>query len=219
MTRSLRTLLATVALAGVLLGAAGCSDEPITSSTGPLSIRYVPEPTGTGRYETAGFTIIQITFVPTDPDRLLALHGQSLAFRFGTFDTNLAATASVEFTKTALAPGTYRIDHFAFFPPFLSDSNLPATPASCIEKISSLPSGPAAPQVPPQYTLDSSAGYGFTIKSGQTKLDIVVDVPGLIAGYESSFTCSDDCGGGNACLTAFDADAFQTQFINHVTFR
>ena len=219
MTVSLRTLLAAVALAGALLGATSCSDEPITSSSAPLSIRYVPEPTGAGRYETAGFTIIQITFVPTDPDRAIALHGQSLAFRFGTFDTNLEATEAVEFTKTALAPGTYLIDRFAFFSPFLSDNNLPATPASCIEKISALPSGPAAPQVPPEFTLDSSVGYGFTINPGQTKLDIVVDVPGLIAGYESSFTCSDDCGGGNACLTAFDADAFRTQFINHVTFR
>ena len=42
-------------------------------------------------------------------------------------------------------------------------------------------------------------------RPGQTTLGIKVNVPGLIAGYESAFTCQLGCGpGGGPCLTAFN---------------
>jgi hypothetical protein len=58
----------------------------------------------------------------------------------------------------------------------------------------------------------------FTIRPGQTKLALTVNVPGLIAGYESSYTCQLGCGpAGSPCLTAFNEATFRAALLANLT--
>ena len=220
-SRSWQVLSAVLVLAAVLVSA-GCDSETATSSTTTLSVRYVPSPTGAGRFaggsnDFATLDLISIRFAPTDPELLPLLGGEPLSMRFGQFTADLTALEGTEYASIALPPGTYAISQFTFRPPRLQDSEASAAAATCIDRIASIPSGPAGSEVPPQYDLDASDGLGFTVAPGQTRLNIVVDVPGLIDAYQSSFTCQDSCGGGAACLTTFDVDAFRAAFVAHVS--
>ena len=222
-SRSTQVLPAALVLAAAF-ASVGCDSETATSGTAALSVRIVPSPAGAGRFaggpnDFATLEIQKISFEPTDPALLPLLGGEALTMRFGQFTANLAATEGEEYAAIALPPGSYVINEFAFRAPRLQDSE--ATPAApvCIDRIAAIPSGPASVQVPPEgYTLDASElGLTFTIAPGQTHLDIVIDVPGLIAAYQATFTCADSCGGGAACLTAFDSDAFRAAFPAHVS--
>ena len=58
----------------------------------------------------------------------------------------------------------------------------------------------------------------FTIRPGQKKLAITVNVPGLIEGYEDSYTCQSGCGpGGSPCLTAFNEANFRAVLLANLT--
>jgi len=194
----------------------GCSSDPVVSSTAGLTVRYVPGPTGAGRYEEGSFEVKSFRILPDDPLSQELLGNQELTLRFDPYVANLTSTKAATYSQIALSAGTYVITAFELVPPQLTDLNIPATPATCLEGITTLPSGPAGPQVPSSYLYDVSSGLQFTVSPGQTRLDIAVDVPGLISDYESSFTCTADCGGG-PCLTAFDATAFGVAFLANVT--
>ena len=210
-----------VASLGVLAiaigGLAGCSNDPLESSTSKVNVRYVPSPAGSGRYDTAQMDILTIQVLPEDP-ALAAVYGtDQLLFRFTPFTANLTATQSVPISNIGLPPGTYVVKLIEFTPPNLIDQTLPAVPASCIERIAALPSGPASPQVPSRFTFTDEPSLTFTLAPGQSTLSVTVDIPGLIAGYEASFTCNNDCGGGNACLTAFDQAGFTNVLLANVS--
>ena len=194
----------------------GCSSDPVTSATAGLTVRYVPGPTGTGRYEQATFEIKALRMVPSDPVAQELLGNQELTMRFQPYLADLTSTQKATYAQIALSSGTYVITAFELAPPQLTDENVPATPATCLDGITTLPSGPAGSQVPNSYLYDEASGLQFTVSPGQTQVEIAVDVPGLISDYESAFTCEPDCGGG-PCLTAFDADAFGVAFLANVT--
>lgn len=214
-----RKVLSVVALCVAAFGSSGCDTNPVQSSTAAIEVRYVPSPSGAGRYEEASFLVFKIDFAPLDPELAPLLGGESYTMRFGTFTTNLLELAPVDFASIALPPGSYQVTQIEFRPPTLIDRDASTTSPNCIERISTVPSGPAGAEVPTTYVLDASDGYAFTVSPGQTKLDIVVDVPGLIAAYEGAFTCALSCGGGGPCLQSFDADAFRAGFVDHVTFQ
>ena len=222
MTSRCTQILATAAILAAAFASTGCDTNTATSGTAGLSVRFNPSPSGAGRFEGgtndfANMIIFKITFEPTDPELVPLLGGEALSMRFSDYTANLAASGPLEYAAIALPPGTYRITELTFRPPQLQDSEANAAAPVCADRIASVPSGPAASQVPVQMTLDANDGYEFTVTPGQTKLDILVDVPGLLAAYQASFTCQDSCGGGGPCFTAFDESAFRAAFIAHVS--
>lgn len=208
-----------LAVAGLLalLTSLGCSSDPLTSGTAGLTVKYAPGPTGAGRYEQASLEIKAFRIKPSDPVSQQLVGNRDLTLRFNPYFADLTSTQSATYAQVALSSGTYVITSLELAPPQLTDQNIPANPATCLEGITSLPSGPAGPQVPDRYIYDLTSGLQFTVSPGQTRLNIAVDVPGLLSAYESAYTCTPDCGGGGACLTAFDADAFGAAFLTHVT--
>jgi hypothetical protein len=224
MTSRSTLLLAAGAIAVAALASTGCSSDPVGSSTTALSVRYLPSPAGAGRFgdaqgDAALFNIFSIEFRPTDPTLDALLGGEPYSMRFGTYDADLKRSEPEEYAAIALQPGTYKIVAFHFRPARFQDSGASPAAPICIDRIAAIPSGPAAFDVPFELTLDESDGLTFTVASGQTKVDMVVDVPGLIADYSAAFTCTDSCGGGPSCLTAFDADAGRAAFVDRVSFQ
>jgi hypothetical protein len=222
MTSRCTQVLATAVILAAAFATTGCDTNTATSGTAGLSVRVNPSPSGAGRFEGgsndfANMIIFRITFEPTDPELIPLLGGEALSMRFSDYAADLSSAEPLEYAAIALSPGTYRITELTFRPPQLQDSETSAAAPVCVDRIASIPSGPAALQVPVQMTLDANDGYEFTVTPGQTKLDIVVDVPGLLAAYQSSFTCQDSCGGGGPCLTAFDESAFRAAFLAHVS--
>lgn len=199
-----------------VVGLPGCSHDTVTSSTRGLAVAYLPSPSGTGRFEQGSMGLTSVNFVPTDPALAALTPGNDLTLGAG-IDADLTTTAPQTLSHVALAPGAYKVTQLKIVPPQLVDEN-PVVPApTCIENLVAVPSGPAFGQVPAEYVFDESDGFQFTVRPGQTKLNIRVDVPAMIAGYESAFTCQADCGGGTPCLTAFDAAAFRTVLLNTVS--
>jgi hypothetical protein len=222
MTSRCTQVLATAVILAAAFASTGCDSNTATSGTAGLSVRYNPSPSGAGRFEGgtndfANMIIFKITFEPVDPELVPLLGGEALSMRFSDYNANLASAEPLEYAAIAVPPGTYRITELTFRPPQLQDGEATAAAPVCIERIASIPSGPAASQVPVQMTLDANDGYVFSVSPNQTKLDIRVDVPALLAAYQAAFTCQDSCGGGNACLTAFDEAAFRAAFLAHVT--
>jgi hypothetical protein len=210
--------LTMLALASIAVMAAGCSHETLGSGVADLNVMYKPSPAGVGRYERASFGVGVIHALPADPATAAVMGSNEILFRFDSFTADLTLNQDVAFTHIALSPGTYRVTKIEIGPPFLVDTNVSSTPATCIEGVASVASGPAASQVPASFTFVNPATLTFTVSPGQTRLEFKVDVPALIAGYESSFTCQDDCGGGTPCLTAFNQTTFRNALLAAVSF-
>jgi hypothetical protein len=208
---------------GAVLAAAllsGCSStNDLSSGTEGLVIKYTPNPSGAGRYERAGTSITRIRFLPNDPATAAIYGNTPLSMRFDPFVIDLTQTTAQTYANLALATGEYKVTLFELISPNLVDTDVSATPATCIEGVATVPSGPASGQVPPLFTLNNPAGMTFSVRPGQTKLAMTFDVPGLISDYESAFTCNPDCGGGTPCLTSFNPAAFQAAIPARVTFQ
>jgi hypothetical protein len=209
-------------LASIAVTAAGCSHDTLGSGTVDLNVVYSPDPAGTppgsGRYERASFSVNVIHALPADPAAAAVYGSNEILFRFSPFAADLTLNQDVAFTHIALSPGTYRVTSIVFAPPFLVDTNVSSTPATCIEGISSVASGPAASQVPATFAFTNPASLTFTVSPGQTRLAFKVKVPALITGYESAFTCQADCGSGTPCLTAFNQTTFRNALLAAVSF-
>jgi hypothetical protein len=207
-------------LAFAVIGAlpSGCSTDKIDSGSQALAVKYTPNPTGAGRFERASFGIMVIRVLPADPE-LAAIYGTTpLSLRFDPFAADLTQTQAVTFSDIALATGSYRVVRIDFSSPSLVDTDVSTTPLTCIDGVAAIPSGPASSQVPPTTTFVNPDSLDFTVSPGQTTLSLTVDVPGLIAGYESSFTCNPDCGGGQPCLTAFNQTTYADTLLASISF-
>jgi len=205
-----------VATVGVAFGLPSCSHDTLTSSTAGLAVTFVPSPSGTGRFEQASMGLNGVNFVPTDPALAALTPGNSLTLGVG-ITANLTVSQETTLGRVALAPGTYKVTKMTIVPPSLVDEEASNSTGACITKIVSVPSFPAQAQVPDSYVFDESDGYQFTVRSGQTKLNLKVDVPAMINGFLASFTCQDDCGGGTPCLTTYDSDHFRAVLRNTVS--
>jgi hypothetical protein len=207
--------VAAVAVAAVV-GLPGCSHDTVTSSTAGLAVTFLPSPSGSGRFEQGSMGITSVNFVPVDPALAALTPGNDLTLGAGiTADLTLSTPKTL--SHVALAPGTYKVTQIKIVPPRLVDEVPDTASPVCIDRLVSVPSGPAFDQVPAEYVIDESDGFQFTVRPGQTKLNIRVDVPAMLAGYESAFTCQFDCGSGTPCLTAFDAPTFRTVLLNTVS--
>jgi hypothetical protein len=223
MRSALRQALGVIVLAAAAFAPTGCSHDTLGGASQGLHVTFRPSPTGAGRYESASFIIDQILVLPADP-ATAALYTDSngvshpLRFRRDPLTANLTLTADVPYADIALATGTYRVTLIDVHAPVLLDQDLSATPASCIEGIAVIDGTSPPDQVPVLFSFTDPASLTFTIRPGQTDLALTVNVPGLIAGYESSYTCQLGCGpGGSPCFTAFNTTAFRAALLANMT--
>lgn len=224
MRSGIRHVLSVIVLVWVAAAATGCSHDTLGGASQDLTVTVTPSPTGAGRYESASFIIDEINVLPADP-ATAALYitpdgvAHPLRFRSDPLTVDLTLTQDTPFSHIALSTGNYRVTSIKIDPLVLIDQNVSATPASCIEGIAVIdrfhvPEG----QVPPSLTFTDAPSLAFTIRPGQKKLALTINVPGLIAGYESSYTCQLGCGpGGSRCLTAFSEANFRAVFLANVT--
>jgi hypothetical protein len=235
MRAGIRHVLGVVAVTQLALWAAGCSHDTLSGSSQDLIVTFTPSPPGAGRYTGVGsdkatFEIRQLRVVPADPvtAALYEADGKTLSFRFQPFDPDnhphlLEETTESEFAHIALSSGTYRVQTLAVTPLELIDDNVDPNAAGCIERIAVIDRTSVNPNIPDVISLDfpnaadTPANLTFTVHPGQTKLQLKVNVPGLIAGYESSFTCQPNCFFGFPCLTAFSEPNFKAALLANIS--
>ena len=222
MTSRMTLFLAAGAIGAASLASVGCSSDPVGSSTTSLSLRFVTSPSGAGRFgdapeDEAIINIRSVDFRPTDPTLDALLGAQAYQMFFGVYDGDLKRTDPDEVSGMALQPGTYKITALEYRPPRFTDAGASQAAPNCIDRIAAIPSGAAIPDF--TYTLDESFGLTFTVNPGQTQLDMTFDVPGLIAAYSAAFTCTENCGNGISCLTAFDPEAGRAAIADHLSFQ
>ena len=208
-------VVSTVLLVG--LGVTGCNNDTLDSGTQGLTINFHPSPSGSGRFDRANFDVSTLQIRPADPDTASALGTTNLSLRFDLFNADLTKTTDTFYASIALPAGTYVVKQIKFSSPLLVDTDVITSGATCLDRIATFPSGPAAGAVPHDFNYLNPASLTFTVHPGQTVLRLTADVPGLIASYQSAFTCVDDCGSGTSCLTGFDAPTFTAAFLSHIT--
>jgi len=208
----------------VVVAIVGCSHDTLGSGTHALQVVYNPNPTGTGRYERGPFTILKLEVLPTDPatGQIFDPLTDTMILRFTNFDAedgcDLSKTSPVLYSTIALPEGEYQVTLFKITPPALVDENVSPNPATCMEGVSAVNSQSIG-GTPADFSYINEPQFRFTIRPGQTTLSITVNVPGLIAGYESAFTCQLGCGSGGApCLTAFNTATFNAAVLANVKF-
>ena len=184
---------------------------------------YTPSPSGSGRFETATFIVSRIQALPADPQQAALYGTERLLFRFSPFTANLTLDTPVPYSNIALAAGTYNVTRIDFSPLALVDDNVSTTPATCIDGIAVL-DGSQPPGIPSFFQFNNPPSLTFTIQPGQTSLALTVNVPGLIAGYEASYTCTFlACPGcpvdPRPTLTAFDENAFRAALLANITLK
>lgn len=225
-TSNRQIAVAAVGILAALIGSSACNHKGVTSGTAGMVVQIVPSPAGVGRYDSVSmdFAVADsnsgdagLEFLPADPDRASVYTtplsiGQQLTLHLETGEPTTIGTVG-------LAPGRYDVTYLRVIPPTMADNNPPNPAPRCIDNFSFLPSGLAVIDIPPFYTFTEADGLHFDVRSGQTKLQLRIDVPAFVAGYEDAFTCQDSCNGGGPCLTAFDAAAFRTALLNSMSFQ
>jgi hypothetical protein len=221
-------VLYVVVLALAAVVATDCSHETLGSGSQDLNMTYTPSPAGAGRFERATFNVATIQLLPADPAEAAIYGTERLQFRFSPFAANLTLTEAVPFSQIALSTGTYRVTRIEFTRLVLVDEDLAPNPATCMDGLAVVDGTKPPGQVPLRYLFDDPpdnlSRLTFTIQPGQTTLALTVDVPGLIAGYESSFTCLlVPCPGcpvnPKPTLTAFNATTFKAALLANITIK
>jgi hypothetical protein len=212
----MRGVIGVLVLAAVGLLATNCSDSDLQSGTEGLAVKYIPSPSGAGRFERGSFGIVSLKILPIDPATASIYGASQLSVPFDA-SVDLTATTPRTVGQVGLAAGDYRVTKLEISSPFMVDENISPTPATCIEGVAAVPSGPAAGQVPSTIEFLNPPLLGFTVHPGQTTLSITVDVPRLISEFQAEFTCVDDCFGGQPCLTAFDEAAYRNTMLSVIS--
>lgn len=210
--------MSVVLLASGILAAVGCSSEPVTGGSAGLTFAVVPSPAGAGRYEEASVIVNKIQVLPADPATAALYGGDVLILFFAPTDVHLATNTDEFISSISLSPGTYSVSFLQITPLVLVDQNVSPTPASCIEGIDVI-DGTQPSGIPNTFGFTNPPTLTFTISPGQTKLALKINIPGLIAAYEASYTCTPGCGpGGSPCLTAFNEPAYRAAVLANLQF-
>jgi len=199
------------------VGVTSCQNDTLESGTQGITVNFVPNPAGIGRFNRGNFDIRTIQIRPEDPAVAAAYGSTNLSMRFDPFTADLTQTTATFYASIALPAGTYVVKIITLGSPQFVDTDPITSPATCLDAISAFPSGPATGSVPQNFTYNNPPSLTFTIHPGQTSLRIAADIPGILASYESAFTCVDDCGQGTPCLTSFDEATFTPAFLSHIT--
>ena len=218
MRSGIRHPLSIIVLASLAVAAAGCNHDTLGGASQDLIVTVTPSATGVGRYESASFIINNLQVLPADTTTASLYGDKHIRIRRDAYTADLTATQDAEFSHVALSTGNYRVSLLDIAAPVLIDQNVSATPANCIEGIEVIDGTKPVGAVPASFTFINKPSLDFTIRPGQKKLALTVNVPGLIAGYESSYTCQLGCGGGGTpCLTAFSVASFEAVVLANVT--
>ena len=228
MRSSFLPALSGLVLASAVAMAVGCSQDTLNSGSQHLNMTYTPSPSGSGRFDSASIKINKLQALPADPAEAALFGTERIIFRFDPFTANLVLDTPGAYSNIALSSGTYNVTLIEFTPPSLVDTNLAPPPyAACMDGIATInrQSAPGIPQVflfksPP----DNLSGMTFTISPGQTSFALTVNVPGLIAGYQASFTCQYvPCTGcpvdPSPTLTTFSSPAFRAVLLANITIK
>jgi len=228
MRSSFLPALSGLVLASAVAMAVGCSQDTLNSGSQHLNMTYTPSPSGSGRFDSASIKINKLQALPADPAEAALFGTERIIFRFDPFTANLVLDTPVTYSDIALSVGTYRVTLIEFAPPALIDTNLAPPPyASCIDGIATI-NAQSAPGIPRTFLFnsppDNLSGMTFTLSPGQTSLALTVNVPGLIAGYEASFTCAFvPCTGcpvdPKPTLTTFDTQTFKAALLANITIK
>jgi hypothetical protein len=216
----MRHVVSAILATSVAVAIVGCSHDTLGSGTHALQVLFSPNPAGAGRYERGPFDIQKLEVLPTDPatGQIFDPVTDTLILRFDAFPANLNATTAIPFSQIALPEGEYQVTLFKITPPALVDENISANPATCLEGVAAVNAQSVSPTFS-SFSFINEPQFKFTVRPGQTTLGIKVNVPGLIAGYESAFTCQLGCGpGGAPCLTAFNTATFHAAVLANVKF-
>jgi hypothetical protein len=207
--------------------AVGCSQDTLNSGSQNININYTPSPAGSGRFDSASFVINRIQALPADPAEAALFGTERLTFRFEPYTANLVLETPQNYANISLSAGTYVVTLIEFTPLALVDTDLPPPPyAACIDGIATIDAQSVTPNLPEVFQFKNPptdlSGLTFTLSPGQTSLALKVNVPGLIAGYEASFTCQYvPCTGcpfsPRPKLTAFSSSTFRAALLANVT--
>lgn len=218
MSSRFRQAVSVVLLASGIFAAAGCNSDTATGGAQDLTVAVTPNPAGSGRFEEASVIINKILVLPDDPATAALYGGDALTMFFFPTGVDLATSADEFISSISLAPGTYRVSFMEIAPLVLVDENVSPTPATCIDGVSVI-DRTRAPGVPLVVGFNDPPSLAFAVQPGQTQLRLKINIPGLITGYEDSFTCALGCGpGGSPCLTGFSEPAFRAAVIANLQF-
>ncbi|ANM31163.1 hypothetical protein ABI59_18675 [Acidobacteria bacterium Mor1] len=167
------------------------------------------------RYDTASFTLNQITVVPVDPATQVAL-GVPLSLLQNPVTVDLNGTGN-NLPMIPLNTGSYRVENIVISTILLRDDNPPLVPATCIEGLVdpgvdanlgtaddfSLVPDPRAVTQPLSYEFDQFAADGIaTVGTAGGTLTVTVDAQAFIASFEASINCTPSnmnvCGFGSS---------------------
>lgn len=218
MSSRFRQALSVVLLVSGIFLAAGCSSDTVNSGSQDLTVAVTPNPAGTGRYEEASVIVNKIQVLPADPATAALYGGDALILFFSPTDVDLATSTDEFISHISLSPGTYNVSFLEITPVVLVDDNVSPTPVTCMEGIEVI-DGTRPPGIPSTFGFASPPSLTFTVHPGQTKLALKINIPGLIAGYEGSYTCTLGCGpGGSPCLTGFSEPAYRAALLANMQF-
>lgn len=209
----MRRMIGVSMLAAVSLLATNCSDSDLQSGSQALAVKYTPSPSGSGRFERGSFGFVGLQILPDDPATASIYGTNQLSLFFNAYTADITATTPQTFSQVALPPGNYRVTRLRISSPSMVDENVSPTPATCIEGVAAVPSGPAAGQVPSTIEFVNPPSLAFTIHPGQTTFSITVDVPRLVSEFQAAFTCEPDCFAGQPCLIGFDEAAYRNTML------
>jgi hypothetical protein len=231
MTSPVRHALSFILLVSVAAAGSGCSQDTVNGGSQGLNVVVRPNPAGAGRFERASMLINKIQFLPADPATAALYGSERLLMKFTPYDAQLAATQDQLFSNVSISAGTYRVTYLEVAPLVLVDEDLAPPPyATCIDGLAiidgSTPCTPdpqhpnvCVPDVPTAFGFNDPPNLSFTIQPGQTTLALKVNIPGLIAGYQSMYTCTLGCGtGGAPCLTAFNEATYRAAVLANISF-
>jgi len=231
MRSSFLHVLSGLVLASVVVMAGGCNQDTLNSGSQNINMAYTPSPSGAGRFDRASFFFNRIQALPADPAEAALYGTERILFQFDPFKAELTLTAPVTFSNISLSTGAYNVTLIEFTPPALVDTDLAPPPyASCIDGIATIDAQsvkpPYGPVVPATFLFripqDNLSGMSFALSPGQTNLALNVNVPGLIQGYQDSFTCQYvPCPGcpvnPKPTLTAFNNATFKAALLANIT--
>lgn len=231
MSSRLRQALSVGLVASGILVAAGCTSDTVTGGSQAVRFSVVPDPTGIGRYTAATWIIRKIQVLPADPATAALYGSNAIILFFQPTGIDLATTQEEFISNISLSPGTYRVSSIEVTPLVLIDEDLSPTPATCIEGLAvidgsqpchdvTFPTPHCEPDLPSSLIFSDPSNLGFAVQPGQSTLLLKVNIPALIAGYESAFTCTPGCGpGGSPCLTAVNESVYRTAVLANISFQ
>ena len=240
--RKVKNSMRAVILVAATLLIAGCpGTDVIQLSVSNLDPQLTVANPALSRYDTASFTLNQITVVPVDPASQAVL-GVPLSLLQNPVNVDLNGSGN-DLPMIPLNTGSYRVESIVISTILLRDDNPPMVPASCIEGLVdpgvdadlgtaddfSLVPDPRGTTQPLRYTFDEFAVDGIaSVGAAGGALNLTIDAQAFIASFEASINCTPSnmnvCGSGSSsyisrnCGNFLVASSFQADSTIFVSF-